>query len=77
MLRELAEAEIPQSLLYTAGWPVRVPTYDEAALLAEVRRRMADAVGIKIFYVEPMEVVLRYQELMDLRSMKRDSSGQE
>jgi 3'-phosphoadenosine 5'-phosphosulfate sulfotransferase (PAPS reductase)/FAD synthetase len=65
--REAAEAEIPKSLLYTAGWPTRIPSWNEAALLANVRRRVAKCAGIQISFVEPEEIVLRYQELMDLQ----------
>jgi 3'-phosphoadenosine 5'-phosphosulfate sulfotransferase (PAPS reductase)/FAD synthetase len=68
--RELAEAEIPKSLLYAAGWPTRVPTVADAVLLANVRRRVADSVGIPIAYVEPEEIILRYGQLMDLKGTK-------
>jgi hypothetical protein len=68
--RELAEAEIPKSLLYTAGWPARVPDCNEAALLANIRRRVAESVGIQIIYLEPEEIVSRYRQLMDLKTNK-------
>jgi hypothetical protein len=71
MERECAEAAIPASLLYTAGWPARVPTPKEAALLAQVRRRVAESVGIKVFYLEPEQIVARYRQLIDMKSANR------
>ena len=62
--REAAEAKIPQHLLYTAGWPRTIPTPAEASLLCEVRREVADAVRIQVGYTEPLEVILRYKELL-------------
>jgi 3'-phosphoadenosine 5'-phosphosulfate sulfotransferase (PAPS reductase)/FAD synthetase len=64
-LRETAEAEIPRTLLYTKGWPTRVPTHEEAALLARIRGKVSDAVGISIAYREPAEILAKYTELID------------
>ena len=65
--REAAEAKIPQHLLYTEGWPRTIPTRTEASLLGEIRREVADAVGIQVGYREPLEVIQRYEELLSSR----------
>jgi hypothetical protein len=70
-LREIAEADIPRTLLFTKGWPTRVPTQDEAALLARIREKVSDAVGISIGYREPVEIVARYTELIDCNRGRR------
>jgi 3'-phosphoadenosine 5'-phosphosulfate sulfotransferase (PAPS reductase)/FAD synthetase len=62
--REAAESRIPDRLLYTAGWPTCIPTYDEAALLADVRRGVADAVGLRVRFLDGPRIVDRYRELM-------------
>jgi 3'-phosphoadenosine 5'-phosphosulfate sulfotransferase (PAPS reductase)/FAD synthetase len=65
--REAAEAHIPPHLLYTAGWPTCMPDRAEAALLANIRREVADAVGLEINYTKPDELRARYAELMAAR----------
>jgi 3'-phosphoadenosine 5'-phosphosulfate sulfotransferase (PAPS reductase)/FAD synthetase len=65
--REAAEANIPQHLLYTEGWPRTIPTAAEASLLCDVRREVASAVGIDVGYTEPLEVIRRYEELLSSR----------
>ena len=62
--REAAEAKIPQHLLYTEGWPRTIPTPAEASLLCDIRREVANAVGIQVGYTEPLEVIRRYEELL-------------
>lgn len=62
--REAAEARIPPHLLYAKGCPTCMPTRYEATLLAEVRRDVANAVGIEIRYVTANEILHRYAELM-------------
>jgi 3'-phosphoadenosine 5'-phosphosulfate sulfotransferase (PAPS reductase)/FAD synthetase len=62
--REKAEAEIPKHLLYTKGWPTCVPTMEEAKVLADVRRRVSEAVGIIVQYAEPRAIRERYELLM-------------
>lgn len=62
--REKAEAKIPKHLLYTKGWPTCVPTLGEATLLAAVRSTVADAIGLKMTFINPNEIVARYEALM-------------
>ncbi len=62
--RQEIEAEIPKHLLFEAGWPQTVPTDEDAALLASVRRRIAALLGIEIGYVSGPDIQLRYAELL-------------
>lgn len=62
--RVAAESRIPEHLLYTEGWPRCVPTRAEALLLCDVRRSVADAVGIKVDYTEPERLIQRYEGLL-------------
>ena len=66
--RVAAEKEIPKHLLFTAGWPSVMPTPSEADVLASVRRRVADAVGLQIGVTTGAAVIERYRDLMTLRS---------
>lgn len=66
--RRLQEARIPNHLLYTSGWPQSIPSYDEAALLGEVRQAISDIVGIPVGYTKPGEIIGRYQWLMDSKN---------
>jgi 3'-phosphoadenosine 5'-phosphosulfate sulfotransferase (PAPS reductase)/FAD synthetase len=66
MIRQRAESRIPKHLLYDGkGWPKVMPTYTEAALLAEVRCDVAAAVGLAIDYQTPDSVLARYADLME------------
>lgn len=66
-LRQMVEAELPDHLLYTAGWPTALPTGDEAALIARVRSRVASLVGIDVGFLTVDAVVARYAELLAQR----------
>ncbi len=68
--REAAEATIPPHLLYQKGWPVAVPTAQEAILLARVRREVAAAVGLNIDYPTPDQIIGRYVNLMAERDLR-------
>lgn len=68
--REAAEATIPPHLLYQKGWPVAVPTAQEAALLAGVRLEVAAAVGLTIDYTTPDQIIGRYVVLLAERDLK-------
>ncbi len=70
-IRETWEASIPKGLLYVKGWPVRLPTMEEAAGLAKVRSRVAEVVGIQIRCTDPSEIVTRFDELMALAAVKK------
>ena len=62
--RTIAEDWLPKHLLYEKGWPTVVPTMSEAAQLAEMRRRVAEAVGLQIQYTTARTVRDRYRQLM-------------
>ncbi|MCZ2075021.1 MAG: phosphoadenosine phosphosulfate reductase family protein [Bryobacterales bacterium] len=63
-LREAAEARIPGTLLYIKGRPTRIPTVDEAELLAEVRQIVARVVGLSIDFTDAHAIRSRYHELL-------------
>lgn len=65
--RQAIEAEIPDHLLFEAGWPKGAPSDDDAALLASVRRRVAALLGVEIGYVSGTEIQMRYTELLGMR----------
>ncbi|WP_176454138.1 phosphoadenosine phosphosulfate reductase family protein [Siphonobacter sp. BAB-5385] len=66
--RESWEGQIPESLLYVKGWPTRVPTYDEAVLLANVRKAIALDSGIfDMKYIDPVTIIIRFKELMAMK----------
>lgn len=71
-LRQAAEARIPQRLLYTAGWPTCMPTVEEARLLAEVRRQVAEAVGLEVGYLDAAAIQGRYGALLTARSLTHE-----
>jgi 3'-phosphoadenosine 5'-phosphosulfate sulfotransferase (PAPS reductase)/FAD synthetase len=64
-IREAAEARLPKSLLYVKGWPVQMPTLEEARVLGEVRTIVAGTVGLAIRYTEPGEILDRFAHLLD------------
>jgi 3'-phosphoadenosine 5'-phosphosulfate sulfotransferase (PAPS reductase)/FAD synthetase len=73
--RSEAERRLPKHLLYCKGWPVAVPTWEEACLLSEVRKAVADAVQISIQYTAPGEIRDRYAELITLKQERDETSS--
>lgn len=69
--REDAEGRLPKHLLYTKGWPTCVPTLDEAQLIADVRRDVAQAVGLAITFTDPHEVIARYRALLAAKAQRQ------
>lgn len=69
--RQAAELEIPDHLLYEAGWPTCLPTAAEARHLASVRRRVADAVGIAADCLDGEAVSARYAALMQQQAQRQ------
>lgn len=67
LMRQQAESQIPKELLYTKNWPTRLPTLEEASLLASIRRRVGEAVGIPTAFVTPESILSRYAELLVMR----------
>lgn len=64
IIREQAEARIPRHLLYTKGWPTVMPTREEARLLSEVRKTVAETLDITIAYSDPEAILARYAALL-------------
>ncbi|MGB8480696.1 MAG: hypothetical protein WCE63_17960 [Acidobacteriaceae bacterium] len=62
--RQSIEAELPAHLLFTKGWPTAMPTNDEAELIASVRHRVSDLLGIDAKCLTGDSVVDRYASLM-------------
>jgi len=69
-MREAAERRIPGELLYTRNWPTSVPTWDQAALLSEVRQSVAEIMGLSISYTDPEAVRGRYAELFEEKTRR-------
>lgn len=65
--RVLAEREIPKSLMLVNGKPTAIPSLAEATALADVRLRVAKAVGFYggLLHTTPQAVRDRYAELLD------------
>jgi hypothetical protein len=72
--RQAAEARIPKHLLYTKGWPTVMPTLAEAAVIAEARREVAEAVGLEIRFTTAAAVRARFAELMAAAAAKAGGS---
>lgn len=64
MRRMKAEARITKPMLYVKGWPTRMLTDQEADLLAEVRKDVADAIGLKPTFQDRESIHARYAELL-------------
>lgn len=69
--RQVAEASIPRHLLYEAGWPTVLPTHGEASLLADVRRRVAEAVGFAVGCLDAESIRERYEQLLSQSAARR------
>lgn len=72
--RQAIEAEIPNHLLFSAGWPTTQPTQAEAELLASVRTRVAATVGLAVKHTSAASVLARYDELLALRPHATEST---
>ncbi|KAF7962620.1 hypothetical protein AWV80_19365 [Cupriavidus sp. UYMU48A] len=68
--RQVIEAEIPEHLLYTSGWPSCLPTRDEAELLARVRRQVSSLLGLNAQCLDAASVLDRYAGLLALKEAK-------
>lgn len=70
-----AEKGIPPHLLFRGqGWPESVPSFEEAEHLANIRRRVAQAVGIDIQYTDAASVRQRFEELASMVDAKLASA---
>ena len=69
-LRVEIESVIPKHLLYVKGWPVVMPTMVEAQMLADIRVRTGEVMGLPVKYTTALQVWNRYDELMRLKDEK-------
>ncbi|MDR8970566.1 phosphoadenosine phosphosulfate reductase domain-containing protein [Burkholderia multivorans] len=74
VLRQVAEARIPKSALYTKGWPSEVPSAELAGVIAGVRREVSDLLDLNARYLTAVEVRERYQALMSIRQEREDGT---
>lgn len=58
--RQEVESRIPTHLLYVQGWPVAMPTLDEAKLIADTRQRVAQIMEIEVQHTTAESVWNRY-----------------
>lgn len=72
--RQVIEAEIPEHLLYTKGWPTCLPTLEEAELLARVRRQVSTLLGLNSKCLDAASVRDRYASLLALKESKGKGS---
>jgi 3'-phosphoadenosine 5'-phosphosulfate sulfotransferase (PAPS reductase)/FAD synthetase len=72
--RQAAERRIPDHLLYAKGWPTRLPTQEEARLLAEVRREVAEIMNLSIAHTTADSVRDRYADLLRQKAAKLDGA---
>jgi 3'-phosphoadenosine 5'-phosphosulfate sulfotransferase (PAPS reductase)/FAD synthetase len=68
--RQVIEAEIPNHLLYTKGWPTCMPTREEAALLASVRQRISELLKLDAHHLDSDSVRARYAALLAIKEAK-------
>jgi 3'-phosphoadenosine 5'-phosphosulfate sulfotransferase (PAPS reductase)/FAD synthetase len=71
--REEIESTIPTHLLYVKGWPVAIPTLEEASLIADTRRRVAAVMEIEVDHTTALSVCHRYADLIKLKELKEQT----
>lgn len=62
--RKQLEALVPEDLLFTKGWPHRLPTPAEAEVLAHVRKEVSALYGFTSLYTDAASLRARYEQLM-------------
>lgn len=70
-----AQKRVPKHLLYTRGWPTVMPSREEAELLAEVRREVADALGLQIERADAQAILDRYADLMAKKAVREEAAA--
>lgn len=68
--RSVIEAKITAGMRYVAGWPTRMLTDDEAALLATTRTRVGEILSIAPKFLTVQEIHGRYADLMANRPQR-------
>ena len=73
--REQIEAQIPKQLLFSKGFPVGVPSREEAEVLARARAQIAALLGLEVRYQCADSILTRYRELIEELSAKDGVCG--
>ena len=68
--RRQLEASLPANLRYVKGWPQRIPTIEEAIIIADVRARIHAMHQLETPYPSPSAVRERIAELFDGQRLK-------
>ena len=68
--RQRLEASLPQNLRYVKGWPQRVPSLDEAAVILGVRTRIMAMHGLTSPYTTVVQIRDRIAKLHDAQRLK-------
>lgn len=70
VLRAGLEKTITKEMLYVKGWPTRMLTDAEAAILADVRAKVSALIGLDSQYLDPSSIHDRYAELMAQNALR-------
>lgn len=73
--RQRIEAEIPDHLFYSKGWPTALPTFGEAELIASVRQRISALIPIAADFLTADTVRARYAALLEAKAARRLTSS--
>jgi 3'-phosphoadenosine 5'-phosphosulfate sulfotransferase (PAPS reductase)/FAD synthetase len=69
--RVAVEKRITKEMLYVKGWPTRMLTDHEAAILADVRIEVSKLIGLDSNYLDVPSIHGRYAELMALNAARK------
>lgn len=72
--RQRLEAAIPDRLLYSKGWPTALPTFDDAELIADVRRRISALIPVPAEFLSAETVRARYAALLEAKAARQITS---
>ncbi len=68
--RRRIEAAMPAGLRYVKGWPVRVPTFEEAVEIGKARAAILDHHRQPHRYTRPQAIIDRFAELMGEQKLR-------
>lgn len=69
--RRALEAAMPAQHRYVAGWPLHIPTYDEAVTILDTRHVILSHHGLTSPYDSPAKIIERFAELKAAGDAKR------
>ena len=69
--RVLLEKRITNEMLYVKGWPTRMLSDHEAAILADVRIEVSKLIGLDSKYLDVSSIHCRYAELMAINEARK------